>query len=91
MLTNCSNRQHHRKSQAAVRAGSSAFRGLVPILGLASYVQVRPLAIELGLMENSIMYHARKVGSSLHYGYSQAALDRMKQAIADGIDMKDVL
>lgn len=66
------------------------YKQIAQILGLASYVQVRPLAIELELMENAIMYRARKVGSTLHYGYSQAALDRMKQAIADGIDMKDV-
>jgi hypothetical protein len=60
------------------------------ILGLASYVQVPPLARELGLIGDPNMYYEKKMGSQKMYGYSQLALDKMKQAMTAGIDIKDV-
>ena len=64
------------------------YQQLAQILGLSSYVLVPALAIELGLKGDPNMYHEKKMGSQKLYGYSQHALDRMKQAIAEGIDVK---
>ena len=63
---------------------------LAQILGLTSYVLVPALAKELGLKDDPNMYYEKKMGSQKVYGYSQHALDKMKQSIADGIDMKAV-
>jgi hypothetical protein len=66
------------------------YKQIARILALASYVQVRPLAIELGLRDDPAMYLETKRGSQTVYGYSQAALDKMKQAIAAGADIKEI-
>lgn len=66
------------------------YKQIAQILGLASYVQVPGLAKELGLRDDPSMFLSKKIGSQTVYGYSQAALDKMKQAIADGVDIKDI-
>jgi hypothetical protein len=63
---------------------------LAQILRLPSSVQVSALAKELRLKDDSNMYREKKMGSQNVYGYSQSALDKMKQALAEGIDMRDV-
>jgi hypothetical protein len=66
------------------------YKQIAQILALASYVQVRPLAIELGLRDDPAMYLETKRGSQTVYGYSQAALEKMRQAIAAGADIKEI-
>jgi hypothetical protein len=66
------------------------YQQLAQILGFTSYVYVPALAKELDLKSDPNMYYEKKMGSQRVYGYSQHALDKMKQSIADGIDMKAV-
>ncbi|HEY0382232.1 MAG TPA: hypothetical protein VGC72_08545 [Candidatus Elarobacter sp.] len=66
------------------------YKQIAEILGFPSYVQASALARDLALKDDPIMYHEKKMGSQMIYGYSQFALDKMKQAIAGGVDIKEV-
>lgn len=66
------------------------YKQIAQILGLSSYVQASALAKDLGLQNDPAMFRSKKSGSQTVYGYSQSALDKMKQAVKDGIDIKEV-
>ncbi|MBV8371570.1 MAG: hypothetical protein JO036_21880 [Candidatus Eremiobacteraeota bacterium] len=66
------------------------YKQIAEILGLPSYVQGSALAKELGLKDDPNMYYEKRVGSQKVYGYSQLALDKMKHAMAEGIDIREV-